>query len=426
MNYSAPTWDSKFELGRLSRSHDWRVVLAEDEVLPAELLKRMLTRLGYTVVGSARNGVEAIDLVRAQRPDIVLMDLRMPVMDGWTAMAELEKDWIAPIVVISALDDTESLEQAVNAGASGFLTKPVREDDLERALELAVARFADLQEIRKWRADAEARAEAQQLQAEALARALGELREAQLQLVTAARRAAMASLARSLTHEINNALTPIIGYAQMLQLLHEGDAETVERLQQIVEHARRIATWTAAFRQLSVGARRERILFSLNDVVQDVLQLYAERFARLGIVVAVDLDQNMPMVDGFPDQMRELLINLIQNSVEAMRSGGMLFVQSRFGEPGTVHLTITDSGSGIAAADLPHVTEPGFSTKRLSGDDTSFGWGLFTASQIVKSQQGVLEIQSPPEQGAVGTTVWLRLPLNPGSEGNILGESETI
>jgi signal transduction histidine kinase len=91
-----------------------------------------------------------------------------------------------------------------------------------------------------------------------------------------------------------------------------------------------------------------------------------------------------------------------------------------------VHLTITDSGSGIAAADLPHVTEPGFSTKRLSGDDTSFGWGLFTASQIVKSQQGVLEIQSPPEQGAVGTTVWLRLPLNPGSEGNILGESETI
>lgn len=426
MNYSKQTSDSKFELGGISRSRGWRVVLAEDEALPAELLKRMLTRLGYAVVGSARNGSEAIDLVRAQRPDIVLMDLRMPVMDGWTAMAELGKDLIAPIVVISALDDTESLEQAVSAGASGFLTKPVREDDLERALELAVARFADLQEIRKWRADAEARAEAQQLQAEALARALGELREAQLQLVTAARRAAMASLARSLTHEINNALTPIIGYAQMLQLLHGGDAETVERLQQIVEHARRIAIWTAAFRHLSVGARRERILFSLNDIVQDVLQLYAERFARLGIAVAADLDQHMPMMNGFPDQIREILINLIQNSVEAMRSGGMLFVQSRFDEPDSLHLGITDSGVGIAAADLPHVTEPGFSTKRLSGDDLSLGWGLFTASQIVKSQQGVLEIQSPPEQGSVGTTVWLRLPLNSILEGNILGESETI
>lgn len=397
----------------------WRVVVAEDEVLPAELIKRMLNRLGHTVVGSAQNGIEAIELVRAQRPDIVLMDLRMPLMDGWTAMGELGRDLIAPVVVVSALDDRESLEQAVEAGASGFLTKPVREDDLERAMELAVARFDDLQEIRKWRADAEERAEAQRSQAEALARALDELRETQLQLMMAARRAAMASLARSLTHEINNALTPIIGYAQMIELLHPGDTETVERLRHIVEHARRIASWTAAFRQLSVGARRERIPFSLNGIVQDVLHLYRERFARLGIAVSADLNRNVPMMSGYPEELQEVMISLIQNSVEAMSSGGTLLVESGFVEPDMVHLAITDSGTGIRPADLPHVTEPGFSTKRLLGTDNSLGWGLFTASQIIRAQQGALEITSPLEGDSHGTTVRIRLPVYTNSESNI-------
>lgn len=404
---------------RGAHTRGWRVVVAEDELLPAELIKRMLNRLGHTVVGSAQNGIEAIELVRAQHPDIVLMDLRMPLMDGWTAMGELGRDLIAPVVVVSALDDRESLEQAVEAGASGFLTKPVREDDLERAMELAVARFDDLQEIRKWRADAEARAEAQRSQADALARTLDELRETQLQLMMAARRAAMASLARSLTHEINNALTPIIGYAQMIELLHPDDTEMVERLRHIVEHARRIASWTAAFRQLSVGARRERIPFSLNGIVQDVLHLYRERFARLGIAVSADLDRNVPMMSGYPEELQEVMISLIQNSVEAMSSGGTLLVESGFVEPDKVHLAITDSGTGIRAADLPHVTEPGFSTKHLLGTDNSLGWGLFTASQIIRAQHGVLEITSPLKEDSHGTTVRIRLPVHTNSESNI-------
>lgn len=404
---------------RDAHTRGWRVVVAEDEVLPAELIKRMLNRLGHTVVGSAQNGIEAIELVRAHHPDVVLMDLRMPLMDGWTAMAELGNDLIAPIVVVSALDDRESLEQAVEAGASGFLTKPVREDDLERAMELAVARFADLQEIRKWRADAEARAEAQRAQADALAHTLDELRETQLQLVMAARRAAMASLARSLTHEINNALTPIIGYAQMIELLHADDAETMERLQHIVKHARRIAAWTGAFRQLSVGARREQIPFSLNGVIQDVLQLYKERFARLGIEVSADLDRSLPMMSGFPEELQEVMISLIQNAVEAMSAGGTLLVESRFVEPDRVQLAITDSGTGIRAADLPHVTEPGFSTKQLLGKDNSLGWGLFTASQMIRAQQGSLEIASPPAPGSRGTVVRIRLPVYTDAESNI-------
>lgn len=397
----------------------WRVVIAEDEVLPAELLKRMLLRLGHTVVGTAQNGLEALALTRELKPDIVLMDLRMPVMDGWTAAAELARDALAPVVVVSALDDRESLEQAVAAGASAFLTKPVREDDLERALELAVARFADMQEVRKWRADAEQRAREQAALAQELANVVRELRAAQLQLVTAARRAAVASLARSLAHEINNALTPIIGYAQMIALLHAHEPETIARTNQIVEHAQRIASWTAAFRQISVGANRERIPFSFNGIAQDVFNLYGERFERNGVVPSLELDENLPVMYGYPDQLLQVLMNLIQNSLEALRGSGTIQFRTRhLNAQDAVEATLTDSGAGISPEDLPHVTEPGFSTKRTFADDTSLGWGLFTANQIVKAHQGILEISSPAEGNQHGTSVRIQLPLNSNAEVN--------
>lgn len=389
----------------------WRVVIAEDEALPAELLKRTLIRLGHTVVGSAQNGVEAIALTRELRPDVVVMDLRMPVMDGWTAMAELRRDGLTPIVVVSALDDRESLEQAVVAGASAFLTKPVREDDLERALELAIARFQDLQEIRKWRADAERYASEQAAQTQELERVILELREAQLQLVSAARRAAVASLAHGLAHEINNALTPIIGNAQIIKMLYERDPEAVERTQQIIEHAQRIASWTASFRQVTTGSSHEAIPFSFNGIVRDVMGLYGERFQRLGIDVTCELDDSLPVMQGHADQLQEVWMSLVQNAVEALRNGGTVTIRTLHDPANTqVIATITDSGVGISAEHLPHVFEPGFTT-RGEGHGSSLGWGLFTVKQVVQAHFGSVGITSPGENGTQGTTVRMVLPL---------------
>ncbi|TAH49153.1 MAG: hybrid sensor histidine kinase/response regulator [Chloroflexota bacterium] len=391
----------------------WRVLIAEDEVLPAELLKRSLIRLGHTVVGTAQNGLEAIALTRALHPDVVIMDLRMPVMDGWTAMAELKKEVPTPIVVVSAMDDRESLEQAVDAGASGFLTKPVREDDLERALALAIARFADLQEIRKWRADAERRALEQAAQTEELERVIRELREAQLQLVSAARRAAVASLAHGLAHEINNALTPIIGSAQILALRHERDPETLAHTQQIIDHARRIANWTASFRQVTAGGARQAIPFSFNGIVHDVMALYAERFERLGIVFTSDIDESLPVIHGYADQIQEAWMSLVQNAVEAMQNGGSLFARTQYlSSKDQIMAVLSDSGVGIPATQLPHVFEPGFTTKSVEGQSLSLGWGLFMVKQVIKAHFGAIQIASPAEGSARGTTVKILLPVN--------------
>jgi two-component system, response regulator PdtaR len=400
----------------LANPRAWRVLIAEDEALPAELLKRILIRLGHLVVGTAQNGVEAIAMTRQLSPDVVVMDLRMPVMDGWAAMSELTREMLTPIVVVSALDDRESLEQAVFAGASAFLTKPVREDDLERALELAVARFGDLREIRQLRAEAEQRVQEQTAQLQELERVIQELRQAQVQLASAARRAAVTSLAHGLAHEINNALTPIIGNAQIIALLHDKNAETLDRTQQIIEHARRIAGWTASFRQVTTGSKRERMEFSFNGIAQEVFALYGERFQRLGIAAQTNLDDTLPPIEGHPDQIQEALMLLLQNAVEALRSGGEVQLTTQY-DPGQLTLLahLSDSGSGIAAEHLPHVFEPGFTTK-AGVTSAPLGWGLFTARHIIHAHHGHIRISSPAENSTRGTSVHIVLPLHPPIE----------
>jgi signal transduction histidine kinase len=324
-------------------------------------------------------------------------------------MADLAHDLIAPIVVVSALDDREALEQAVLGGASAFLTKPVREDDLERALELAIARFGDMQELRDLRKEADERAQAQEAQLRELGELVRELRAARLHLSRATRRAAVTSLAQGLTHDINNALTPIVGNAQIIALLHGQDAETLERTRQIIEHARRIANWTASFREVTTEGKREPVYFSFNGLVRELVGLYGERFERLGIETVLDLDDSLRAVRGHSDQIQQALMLLLQNAIEAMPNGGKVVFRTRAPVGEALLATLSDSGGGIAAEDLPLVFDPGFTTKAGTLNAPA-GWGLYTAREIMEAHGGALEVSSPAEGAAGGTTVRIRLP----------------
>lgn len=408
------TLDARAPGDSLAPRHAYRVVIAEEEAPAAERLERMVVHLGHTVVGRAQNGMQVLERVRELGPDVVIIDLRMPLQDGWTTMTELTRGMLAPVVVVSARGDRESLEQAAAAGASAFLTQPVREDELERALALTLARSADAQEIRAWRAAAEARAREQARQKQELEQVIQELRETQLQLVNAARRAAVAGLAHGLAHEINNALTPIIGHAQMITVLYPQDRELLQRANAIIEHARRIAGWTASFRQVTLGGSRARIAFSFNGVVRDVVGLYAERFQRLGITAQLHLDDQAPVLYGHPDQIQEVLMNVIQNAVDAMGQGGSLKVVTQYDPAAqTVRAALTDTGSGIPAQDLAFVFEPGFTTKASASHSLALGWGLFTVQQILKAHGGKIEIASPPPGERTGTAVEITLSAKP-------------
>lgn len=119
-----------------------RVVIAEDEALIRLDLVEMLTAEGYEVVGEAADGESAVELVRRTRPDLVLMDVKMPILDGISA-AEAIRD-IAPIVLLTAFSQQELVARALAAGVQGYVVKPFTMADLRPAIEIALARNAHL------------------------------------------------------------------------------------------------------------------------------------------------------------------------------------------------------------------------------------------------------------------------------------------
>ena len=123
------------------------VVVAEDEVLIRLDLAEMLGELGYQVVGQAGDGDQAVALARKLRPDVVFLDVAMPVRDGLSAAAEIVAAKLAPVVMVTAFSQAEVVAKAAAAGALGYLVKPFGASDLTPAIELAVARWAQLQEL---------------------------------------------------------------------------------------------------------------------------------------------------------------------------------------------------------------------------------------------------------------------------------------
>jgi response regulator NasT len=121
-----------------------RVVIAEDEPLIRLDLRESLQEEGYDVVAEAGNGEEAVELVRRHRPDVAILDIKMPEVDGLAAAREIVGERLAAVVILTAFSQRDLVEQARDAGALAYLVKPYQQSELVPAIELAVARFREL------------------------------------------------------------------------------------------------------------------------------------------------------------------------------------------------------------------------------------------------------------------------------------------
>ena len=124
-----------------------RIILAEDDAVIRMDLKEELERQGYLVVGQVGDGQSAVNLARELRPDLVVMDIRMPEMDGIAAAELLTREKLAPVLLLTAYSEDDLIERARNAGVVHYVTKPWRQSDLKPAIEIALSRFKDFREI---------------------------------------------------------------------------------------------------------------------------------------------------------------------------------------------------------------------------------------------------------------------------------------
>jgi response regulator NasT len=147
-----------------------RVVIAEDEALIRLDLREMLTDAGYDVVGEAGDGARAVELVEALNPDLVLLDVRMPVMDGITAAESIASRRLAPVVIVTAYSQREQVERARDAGAMAYVVKPFGSADLVPAIEMARSRFSEIATLESEVADLAERLATRKLVEQAKAR----------------------------------------------------------------------------------------------------------------------------------------------------------------------------------------------------------------------------------------------------------------
>ena len=137
-----------------------RVVIAEDEAIIRLDLKELLQEEGYDVVGETGRGDEAIELVRTHRPDLVILDIKMPGLDGLSAARQIAGERLAAVLMVTAFSQRELVEQARDAGALAYLVKPFQKSDLIPAIEVAIGRFAELTSLEREVEDLHGRLEA--------------------------------------------------------------------------------------------------------------------------------------------------------------------------------------------------------------------------------------------------------------------------
>ena len=387
------------------------VLVVDDNADMRDYMRHLLGE--HYEVATAPNGQAALSAIRHARPDLVLTDVMMPVLDGFGLLHEIRTDPALRdllVILVSARAGDEARAEGLDAGADDYLTKPFSTREL-----LARVR-TKLTMVRLRRDTAEALQRRNARLATRVAKEIGARELLQTQLMHALRLEALDKLAGGISHDFNN----------LLQTITSGLA-LIERRAENAEEVRKLAYLTGASAERGAAISRRLLTFARprelrTEPVAPVPLLRALReilVPTLGASISVEIraEEDTPSLLADKSQLEAVLVSLAVNARDAMPEGGTLTIAAQpeivFDDQphpaelaaGTyLRLDLTDTGSGMEAAILEHALEPFFTTKPAGQGP---GIGLPMARAFAKQSKGGLRIQSTPGQG---TTVTLWLP----------------
>lgn len=388
-----------------------RIFIADDEVSNICLLVNFLNRTGYNDVRGFTDPEELVPVVEANPPDLLILDLGMPVMDGYAVMEHLKR-FIAreafPVLILTGDPSPQRKRRALAAGASDILQKPFDSTEVYmRIRNLLERHFLNL-ELQNQNLSLEKKVAERTRELEV---ALAELKEAQQQVVQRERFRAFGEMAGGIVHDFNNALMSVIGYSEILlqdpAMLE--DKTTLSEYLRIMNTAGRDASQVIRRLRDFYRPREEGDVFSplnLNMLLEEVVPLtqpkWRDQALGEGRTIQVDLDlEKIPWIQGNATELREVATNLIFNAVDAMPHGGTITICTR-NQGERVMLEISDTGVGMTEEALHRCMEPFFSTKGEKGT----GLGLSMVFGIIKRHEGSMEIQSTLGKGTT-FQIWL-------------------
>ncbi|XXR92803.1 ATP-binding protein [Sorangium sp. So ce406] len=379
-----------------------RLLVVEDNPDMRSYIEEIL--LAEYEVALATNGREALEAIRASRPDVIVSDVMMPEMDGFELVRQLKREpelRSIPIILLTARASRAEAVGGLDVGADDYLSKPFDPLELKARVRAAERLHRAYQELEAKNGE--------------LATTLKRLSETQEELIQAGKMAAIGTLVAGLSHELNNPVAIILMNAQLvLKRQRDGQGLPDERLlskvlRTIEQQAHRCSDLTRALLDYSRGKTIGRELCDVAAALRRAHELSAPRAYERGVHLEVNsaTAAPLPTVLVNPAQLDSALLNVIGNAIDATPRGGAVEVEAHpvpCRDIEGVQFEVHDTGCGIRAEDLERLFEPFFTTKP-PGRGT--GLGLALTQRFIQGNGGNIRVES--ELGA-GTTVRMWLP----------------
>jgi two-component system NtrC family sensor kinase len=368
-----------------------RILLIEDNpdhaLFTSRVLKKADTNYAVDYAGETK---DAFMKIAQGDYDLVICDYRLPESSALEVLKEIRsRGEDAPFIVVTSTGSEKIAVELMREGSYDYL---VKDDSYEDVLPMVVKRTMERHNMLKEKEKTE----------EELRRAYNKLKETQAQLMQSSKMAAIGQLAAGISHELNQPLTGIRGFAQAMLMSSDEKSPIRADIQKIIEQADRI---DAIIKNVRLFARQSDFQIKeidINKPIEDTVMLLSQQFKLRNIKLNIILNPNLPKIKGDISQLQQAMINLISNARDALESvnraeGKEVTVQSSLsGDRENIELIIRDNGCGISRDDLSNLFNPFFTTK---GPDRGIGLGLAIVYRIIENHKGKILVESIEGKG---------------------------
>jgi signal transduction histidine kinase len=359
------------------KPEETRVLIVEDESLVSEMIHGVIEDIGYQVAGRACTGQQALEMIPRLRPDVILMDIKMPQMDGLEATRRISETFPTPVILLTAYESPGLIHQASAAGASAYLVKPPDPQVIARTIPLSISRFAEMMALRL--VNQELQDKNQDLDA----------------------------FAQMVAHELQGPLTLIKGYAQLLKMRSRLPEDMEDQLNTIARSSQKMGTVIKELLLLASIHRNNLPLKPLN-----MSRIVAEAQQRLTHLIEqhqahISYPSAWPTALGHAPWIEEVWINYLSNAIKYGGQPPHIQLGATSTSDGYIRFWVRDNGPGLTSAEQARLFVPFTHLNQLHVEGE--GLGLSIVRRIIEKLGGKTGVESEGIKGK-GSLFYFTLP----------------